>query len=558
MADATGAGEAGIHPRPFVRDFRQILLWPIQLLPPAEGAQSRQQHGERLARLGGPWEEIADEFTEDVRDFQERHYAEFVTFMPDVQRFLYGEAAGAAYGASPIRVFRRRDVATARAQFRPGETPVEFTVARVELYFFYDIDLAIMAVELLCHDLSLAQAQDALFRLGRAYPTTWAPDGGGTNCCARISLHDADGAELAASDYEHKARYLAQVCRHRTPRIAAHWQYLMHPLTPDEGPESAGQEGADGGIRFRPLEHQRIPVLGCLAVADPAAIAREDWIRLGLLAPPGDAGVTPFAPAFLADFESRHCYDRFWDADGRHDQIVTRMLCSGQAFVMVGDAGDPRYTDVLTGITCQFRHQYFLLGLIAHFHRAALLIFRDRLVTAISGLADYAPETVKRFKRAVRLTHENFLRFAHRYWFQELSNQAPARDLFAMWTGHLGSNQLFAEVRQEVLDMIDYLDSDSLRRQANTVVRLTVVTFFGLIMSLTVGFLGAELINIDNRPAHEKAMHFLIVIVPMAAFIFYTAKKSHRLAEFVDAISDERQSIGYKLQAFVRIWKRKR
>ena len=41
MADATGAGEAGIHPRPFVRDFRQILLWPIQLLPPAEGAQPR-------------------------------------------------------------------------------------------------------------------------------------------------------------------------------------------------------------------------------------------------------------------------------------------------------------------------------------------------------------------------------------------------------------------------------------------------------------------------------------------------------------------------------------
>ena len=103
MADATGAGEAGIHPRPFVRDFRQILLWPIQLLPPAEGVQS-QQHGERLARLGGHWEEIADEFTEDVRDFQERHYAEFVTFMPDVQRFLYGESAGAAYGASPIRV----------------------------------------------------------------------------------------------------------------------------------------------------------------------------------------------------------------------------------------------------------------------------------------------------------------------------------------------------------------------------------------------------------------------------------------------------------------------
>ena len=553
MGDLIGAGEAVTHPQS-VRDFRQILMWPIQLLPLAEGMRSGQQHGERLAQLGGPWEEISDEFTADVRDFQERHYAEFVTFMPDVQRFLYGEASGDAYGASPIRGFRRRDVATARVQFRQNEAPVEFQIARVELYFFYDIDLAIIAVELVCHDLTLAQAQDALFRLGRAYPTTWDEQGGGANCCARVGLYDANGVELAVSDYEHKERYLAQVCRHRTPRISAHWQYLMHPLVPEHDSPDRGA----ASIRFRPLEHQRIPVLACLAVDDPARIAREDWMRLGLLSPPGQAGVAPFSPAFLADFEARHCYDRFWDAERPHDQIVTRMLCSGQAFVMVGEADDPRYTDVLGGITCQFRHQYFLLGLIVHFHRAALLIFRDRLVTAISGLVDYAPETVKRFKRAVRLTHENFLRFAHRYWFQELSNQAPARDLFDMWARHLGSNQLFVEVRQEVLDMIAYLDSDSLRRQANTVVRLTVVTFFGLIVSLTVGFMGAGLVHIDERPPQEKLMHVLIVILPMAAFIFYIAKKSHRLAEFLDAISDERQSIGYKLQALFNIWRRKR
>jgi hypothetical protein len=233
------------------------------------------------------------------------------------------------------------------------------------------------------------------------------------------------------------------------------------------------------------------------------------------------------------------------------------MLCSGHAFVMVGRADDPRYTNPLTGITCQFRHQYFLLGLIAHFHRAALLIFRDRLVTAISGLTDYSPETVKRFKRIVRLTHENFLRFTHRYWFQEVSNQAPARDLFSMWTQHLGSDRLFAEVRLEVLDMIDYLNSDALRRQANTVVRLTVITCFGLIVSLTVGFIGAGLINTASRAPMVKALHVLIVVGPMAALILYAAKKSHRLAEFLDAVSDERQSFAYKMQTFLRIWQRK-
>ena len=47
-------------------------------------------------------------------DFHERHYNEFVTFLPYVQRFLYGDGraqrdAGAA--GSPMRLFRRRDVA---------------------------------------------------------------------------------------------------------------------------------------------------------------------------------------------------------------------------------------------------------------------------------------------------------------------------------------------------------------------------------------------------------------------------------------------------------------
>jgi len=541
--------------RPMVREFRQILLWPVQLSPQS-GADASMRHAERLARLASQWEEASDTFAGDGSGFEERHYAEFAAFMPAVQRFLYGESdqprAGASYGASPVRIFRRRDVATVRAQFQPESAPVDFTVVRAALYFFYDIDLAIITTELLCHDLTLDQAQEALFRLGRVYPTTWEADGSGTNCCASISLLDAAGAVLAVSDYAHKTRYLDFVRAHRTPRIASHWQYLMHPLAPEHEQATDGREP----IRFRPLEHQRLPVFGCLAVDHPLAISREDWMRLALVAPSGPGGVAPFAPGFLADFEARYCYDRFWEPAGGHNQIATRILCSGQAFIMVGDAADPRYADPATGITCQFRRQYFLLGLIAHFHRAALLIFRDRLVTAISGLTDYAPETVKRFKRAVRLTHENFLRFGHRYWFQEVSNQAPAHDLFAMWGRHLELNGLFAEVRREVLDMIDYLDSDSFRRQANTVVRLTVVTFFGLIGSLTVGFIGAGLVSVSGRGALEKVFHVLAVIIPVTALILYTAKKSHRLAEFLDAISDERRTFSHKARAFLRIWRR--
>src|SRR6185436_15901191 len=98
-----------------VRDFRQILLWPLQLVPIREGSQI-QEHWELLEReaTDNPWSEHQDEFGCDPAEFQQRHYSEFVTFLPYVRRFLYGDAnRGGVAGASksPIRVFRRADVA---------------------------------------------------------------------------------------------------------------------------------------------------------------------------------------------------------------------------------------------------------------------------------------------------------------------------------------------------------------------------------------------------------------------------------------------------------------
>ena len=110
-----------------IRHFRQILLWPIQLVPIREDAPI-QKHWERLQTpdTDNPWRGLADEFTGDPRQFQERHYSEFVTFLPHVQRFLYGEGKGGEVDVeqeSSIRVYRRCDVAKVRVTF-PGSDPV--------------------------------------------------------------------------------------------------------------------------------------------------------------------------------------------------------------------------------------------------------------------------------------------------------------------------------------------------------------------------------------------------------------------------------------------------
>jgi len=129
-----------------VRHFRQILMWPLQLMPLAEGGPF-QNHSQLLDRIDAdnPWRELADEFSGDPDQFHERHYSEFVTFLPHVQRFLYGEGGGqmgssSRHGESPIRVFRRHDVAKVRMHYKDREQPIDFDVAHLDLYFFYDIE----------------------------------------------------------------------------------------------------------------------------------------------------------------------------------------------------------------------------------------------------------------------------------------------------------------------------------------------------------------------------------------------------------------------------------
>ncbi|MET0178910.1 MAG: hypothetical protein ABW194_00310, partial [Novosphingobium sp.] len=506
----------------------------------------------RLMALDSAWHDAADDLASSDPWTAEQHYTEFAGFMPDVQRFLYGDEGSATdaggYGASPIHVFRRSDVVRAEVTLRAGDPVIPFEVARVELYFFYDIDLAILAVEIVGRDLTLAQAQETLFRFGRAYPGAWQDDGRAVHCCD-VTLFDEHGREVAASDHGCKQRYLASVVEHRAPHIAAHWAYLLDPLVPQHA-------AARDTIPYRQVEPEQMAFLAYLAVDEPQRISRADWLRLGLGAPPGLPGHSPFGSGYLDDFEQRCCYDRHWAPDRSDALTRSRMICSGHVFVMVGDVASANFVDEARGALAKFRHQYFLLGLIAHFHRASLLVFRDRLVSAMSLLHDYAPETLKRFRREIRLTQENFLRFTHRYWFHDVSHQGPASDLFDRWVAQLGTDRLFAEVREEVNDMIDYLDSDGLRRQANSVVRLTVVTFFGLIGTVATGLLGMNLIDLTQEHWLVRLLVLIAVLIPVAALTFYTAAKSQRLSEFLEAVSDARLSPRDKLRALARVWRR--
>ena len=534
-----------------VGHFRQILLWPLQLMPIREGAQI-QKHWELLERpdADNPWCELADEFTGDPNLFQERHYSEFVTFLPYVQHFLYGEGKGSSpdiVQESSLRVFRRSDVAKVRITYPdPRATPVTFEVAHVDLYFFYDIDVVILTVEIYADDLSLPRAQDTLFRFGRVYPTYWEPEGRGGHCPKYVEWLSSNGTVLAVSDYEKREKYLSFVCRYRAPCIASHWEWLLEPLV-------LHHSGKKGPIRYRQIEYHLMPLMSYVVVDDPGALTRADFVRLGLAASPGTPESLPYSECHLSDFEERYCYDRYWNEQDP-DRPGTRFMCSGRVFTMVGDRSPRVFVDRKTDLE-QFRHEYFLLFLIPHFHRAALLMLEARLVDAMNRLDISKPDSVRQFRRVIRQTLGIFLRFTQRYWFHEVSDHTQAKELFRMISEHLGTARLYGEVRTAIEDMNQYLDSDALRRQGETMVRLTVVTTVGLIGVMATGVLGMNLFAEAESSTLTKIVYFLLVLLPSTAITIYTVLKSRRLADFLETMADERRSSRDKLAAFVNVWR---
>ncbi len=293
-----------------IRHFRQTLLWPLQLevLSSEEGMVKPWGILERGDSI---WSRVECDVTHDPLESKERQYKEFVTFLPYVQRFLYGESRsrGAksddAPSDSPMQVFRRRDVAGLRITLRPGDIPILFTVAHVDLHFFFDIDVVFLKVEIQADDLPWNTALELMHRFGRAYPSGWDEAGQGVHNAYRTEWLGVNGEVLATSDSGNREKFLSFVCEHRAPCIASHWAFLLRPLVLAHADE-------EGAVRYRLLEYHRMPVMAYLALDDPLSLTPDDFVRLGLITAfrPGDP--LPHRDPAVAEFESRYCDDRYW------------------------------------------------------------------------------------------------------------------------------------------------------------------------------------------------------------------------------------------------------
>ena len=535
-----------------VRLFHASLVWPLQI-ERTVSIGPKAHHWEVLDALQEDthaWRRIDDEFTDDPGLFRERHYREFVSFLPYVQRFLYGESRfgrGAKVDGprnSPMHVFRRKDISALHLTLREGQAPIKLDVVHMDLYFFDDLDVVQFNVEVRARGISLDAARDILYRFGRAYPSGWDDEGGGLHNCHLAQWIGVDGQVMAQSDSHHREKFLKFVCQHRSPCISEHWACLLRPLV-------LAHTDEPGQLRYRLIEYHRMPVMAFMAIDQPLTLTHEQWIRIGLASTLHPDEPLPVNEPTVKGFEANYCQDRFWT--GSDAGPNTRFICTGNALTVVGDSKAVFFSDAERGVLAQFRHQYFLIFLLAHLHRAALLVFSDVLVGAVNALNIRDSESVRAFKRCIRSNFETFLRFTHRYWFHELSERPHIQATFRMCANHLRNDALYEEVRDEIKEMSHYLDSDSQRRQSNTVVRLTVITILGLIATVTTGYFGMNIIAFGEGPPMERLLHGVIATTVFVGMILFAISRSHRLSDFLEVMSDERTPTRAKARAFWRI-----
>ena len=536
--------QSSTMPEKIVRDFNHTLLWPITLRPlRREAGIEPVSFWDMLKRRPGPWEFVNDALLiEDESCLA--GYEEFVYFLLYVQRFLYGVGDEGRGAQSSLHTFQRHDIKEVRLRTEPDAEEITLTVQRARLYFFYDIDVAVAVLEVAGTNIPLDTAVEIMDRFGRPYPPAWEPNGRGSHCLYSVEFwgHDEAGAPalLSKSDYEDREKYLDLVRNQRQTPLSLHWEYFLSPLIPAYLP--------GGVMKYHQIENKRIPIMSYLSFDDPHALSRGDMVRIGFAAKWGDSDTLPFATRYLGDFEREYAYDRYWDPDHHRPGMSTRYFFCGVSFAMITAH---HAQDLLLR---QFRHQFFQIGLIAHFHKAALLSMSNRFSRAVERLNVRNFESVKQFKKHVRETLEVFLRFNHRYWFHEISTQVQASDFFKRWSHQLGSDALYSEVREEARDINEYLDADRHRKQADNAMRLTVVSSCGMVGTVVTGFLGMNLYAHADLPTWDKFVIFMVVFVPTIALGVYTVAISRRLANFMEALSSEGLTWQEKLGTFRQIW----
>ncbi len=513
--------------------FRQILIWPL-LIHDTNGKHAVNLTSAVASKLTGNHWQWADQSPDhkaiSLRDFpsyeanRDDDYSEIVYFHSFVRDFLYG-GDGAAADKRPMRMLRRSDVRALKLKL-DDTREYEFHVSRIEGYLF-ELGVLLVVVEVegptnlaKTRKFTLKDALDLQNVLRMVFPRRWNDDGKPSEAPLRACWLDANGHEIEGSmqDFLVKGDFTKIVREQAELPAAKHWRYLLRPL-PLYG------EPKVGDFAVKQIEDQRIPSMTYLAVPDPRQISEGDFARIAFFDDAGESSVGPYSDKFLADWMKESAYDRFWqrtpssggtEVDEHNRMMRTRWLCSGYGFAVVGPSNDSFFTG---RIAANFRHHYFRMGLIAHVHRAMLLMFRDHL-------AEATKKTGEEFRDRIMKIQQDVTRFRARFWFREVSTQLQGQEIFAWWSDRLGNQALFDQVTADIAAAETQVRTEFEEEEAKGIKLLTeiggvigIVSVLLSVMALVVSLTSASWDLVARRIQSGFIVYDIIMIISITILL---------------------------------------
>jgi hypothetical protein len=354
-------------------------------------------------------------------------------------------------------------------------------------------------------------------------------------------------------------RYVAQ---HREPYTLRAWSRMAEPLQP----MAAGARPSADTLFYEHIEDERMQLFSFIGVPDPRKISDGDWVRLATIDDSGASALYPYSPDFLAgDGFRQFAYDRFWHPTGIAPAAVwhtTRWLNCGYGFTAVG-ASSGFFADDRSGARFHFRSHYWMMGLIAHFHRASLLGFKARIAKAAEHLRGDGTlqERDANFRNAIQSIERDFLVFRSVYWFSEVSNQIQGRELFDLFVKHLRTQELFTQLRDEIGEATATLSAwatekqseqlgENMREMVSLQENLHVVEMFIVIVyAIELAYAAGHVFHFEGV-GYRTASFLMVVVIPIAMYFLTKSKPK----EVPHERKNGRDSESLSRQGPVSIW----
>lgn len=550
-----------------VQMFRQVLLFPLRLertdhrpalkdhlncLDRARWSGVKNIDTVSQSRIWPPRDvpqavagkPVSERRIESATSFKKRHdYAEAAYFHPFVQRFLYSE--GRRKELSHLVTLKRKglEALIVEADYgwlmptRSGKAfdrfSIRLEVERANCHYVPDPGIIVFSMEVAAGadasvlrfetgkdgaagipgTPSLAEIQSVMDCLRRSFPPyfTAVDEGTGENAWNRALFPRAvtllggaygTGLRLSLSQVEIDRMIDRMLQPEQLHPLAPWWSEIFCGFNMDQS------EGC--GPLLQQIGDERMTTLSFVAVEKVGDIRRSDLVRLCFADNPGDG--YPYQKEFLADFEARHCYDRFW-------HWGTRYMLSPYSTTLLAGTGTrtperQKENFALDVLQEHLRRHYFRLALMVQINKAGLLAFSSWL-SASMRLHGTLRST--RYRREVSDLRRAFLEFSQISWFSNVSNQEQARDLYERMMEQAGNPQLYEEVARELEQARAELAEIDAAKQAEAAAGLNVIALVASAVGLFLGYAQLDSGLFGEAEKWSPRLHVYLGAVMMAS-----------------------------------------